>query len=201
MELLNDATNLLLSKGLEVRSPYIPYLQEVDMVKKQRFLAGWWGQQRPLTAAEITHLFSNIQTNHLGSTISTGFGQVAQLDELREYMKRGKEISKKQIENLRKYLDDNNLPVPNTWDSLVQVTNEPPFSDKLMMYQMSMMTAAGIGNYGTAISATQRHDIGTDYTRLLAEIGHFAQDSMNLQIKYEWLERPPHAADRDELMK
>jgi len=40
MELFNETTNLLLSKSLEVRSPYIPYLQKVDMVEKQRFLAG-----------------------------------------------------------------------------------------------------------------------------------------------------------------
>lgn len=201
MELFNEATKVLLSKGLEVRSPYIPYLQQVDMVEKQRFLAGWWGKQRPLTAAEITHLYSNIQTNQMGSTVATGFGQVTQLSEIREYMKRGKEVSKKQIDVLGKYLDENDLPIPSTWDTLVQVTTEAPFSDKLMMFQISMMTASGIGNYGTAISATQRHDIGADYTRLLAEILHFAQDGMNLQIKYEWLERPPHAADRNELMK
>jgi hypothetical protein len=201
MELFNETAKVLLSKGLEVRSPYIPYLQEVDMVEKKRFLAGWWGKQRTLTASEITHLYSNIQTNHMGSAVTTGFGQVAQLDEIREYMKRGKDISKKQIEIFSTYLKENNLPVPNTWDALVQPINVSPFSDKLMMFQISLMTASGIGNYGTAISATQRHDIGADYTRLLAEIGHFAQDGMNLEIKYEWLERPPHAADRDELMK
>lgn len=75
MELFNETTNLLLSKSLEVRSPYIPYLQKVDMVEKQRFLAGWFGEQRPLTAAEITYFYSNIQTNSFGKALLTGFAK------------------------------------------------------------------------------------------------------------------------------
>lgn len=35
----------------------------------------------------------------------------------------------------------------------------------------------------------------------LAQIGLYAEDGLNLQIKHAWLERPPHAADRDQLMK
>jgi hypothetical protein len=201
MELFNEAAGLLLSKGLEIRSPFIPYLEEVDMVEQQRFLAGWWGKQRPLTAGEITHLYSNIQTNHLGSAMATAFGQVASSEDVKEYMKRGKEIAKKHVEVFSDYLHKNDLPSPNTWDTLIQPINESPFSEKLMMFHISLMNASGVGNYGTAISATLRRDVGADYTRLLGEIGHYAEDGMNLQIKNGWLERPPHAADRDELMK
>ncbi|SEN04905.1 hypothetical protein SAMN05192533_108165 [Mesobacillus persicus] len=71
MELFNEATNLLLSKGLEVRSPYIPYLEKIDMVEKQQFLAGWWGKQRPLTAAEIAHLYSNINGHNRNNWLWT----------------------------------------------------------------------------------------------------------------------------------
>ncbi|MGY3717360.1 DUF3231 family protein [Sutcliffiella cohnii] len=201
MELFNETTDLLLSKGLEVRSPYIPYLEEVDMVEKQHFLAGWWGKQRPLTAAEITHLYSNIQTNFMGIAVITGFAQVAKLEDIKSYFKRGKEISKKQVQIFVKYLRDEDLPSPTTWDAEVQVTTESPFSDKLMLYQISMMTAAGMGNYGTAIAASPRRDIAVDYVRLQGEIGLYAEDGLNLQIKHAWLERPPHAADRDQLMK
>lgn len=201
MELFNDTTNILLSKGLEVRSPYIPYLQEVDMVEKQHFLAGWWGEQRPLTAAEITHLYSKIQTNHMGSAVITGFAQVTESKDVREYFRRGKEIAKKHVEVFSKYLHENDLPAPVTWDAQVQDTTESPFSDKLMLYMISLMTAAGMGNYGTAISVSPRRDIGADYVRLQGESGLYAEDGLNIQIKHAWLERPPHAADRDRLMK
>ncbi|WP_026562716.1 DUF3231 family protein [Bacillus sp. J37] len=201
MELFNETTDLLLSKGLEVRSPYIPYLQEVDMVERQNFLAGWWGKQRPLTAPEITHLYSNIQTNYMGTAVITGFAQVVNSKEIRDYFRRGKEIGMKQIKVFSKYLQENNLPVPVTWDPLVQDITESPFSDKLMLYQISMMTAAGMGNYGTAISASPRRDIGADYVRLQGEVGLYAEDGLNLQIKNAWMERPPHAADREKIMK
>ncbi|MDZ5472953.1 DUF3231 family protein [Bacillus sp. 31A1R] len=201
MELFNETTDLLLKKGIEVRSPYIPYLQEVDMVEKQHFLAGWWGEQRPLTAAEITHLFSNIQTNHMGTAVITGFAQVAKSKDVRDYFKRGKEISKEQIEVFSKSLHEDDLPAPVTWDAQVQDTTESPFSDKLMLFQISLMTAAGMGNYGTAISASPRRDIAAVYVRLQGEIGLYAEDGLNLLIKHAWLERPPHAADRDQLMK
>ncbi|MEW9052088.1 MAG: DUF3231 family protein [Neobacillus sp.] len=200
MELFNETTDLLLSKGIEVRSPYIPYLEEVDMVEKQHFLAGWWGKQRPLTAAEITHLYSNIQTNYMGVAVITGFAQVVKDEGIREYFRRGKEISQKQIDVFSNYLHKEDLPVPVTWDAQVQVTTESPFSDKLMLYQIAMMTAAGMGNYGTALSASPRRDIAADYVRLQGEIGLYAEDGLNLQIKHAWLERPPHAADRDQLM-
>ncbi|WP_078433732.1 DUF3231 family protein [Metabacillus halosaccharovorans] len=201
MELFNETTDLLLTKGLEVRSPYIPYLQEVDMVERQHFLAGWWGKQRPLTAPEITHLYSNIQTNYMGTAVITGFAQVTNLKEIRDYFRRGKEIAMKQIKVFGEYLHENNLPVPITWDPLVQDITESPFSDKLMLYQISMMSAAGMGNYGTAISASPRRDIGADYVRLQGEVGLYAEDGLNLLIKHAWMERPPHAVDRDELMK
>ncbi|WP_264196054.1 DUF3231 family protein [Metabacillus niabensis] len=110
MELFNETTDLLLSKGLEVRSPYIPYLQEVDMVERQHFLAGWWGKQRPITAPEITHLYSNIQTNYIGTAVITGFAQVVNSKDVRDYLIRGKEISMKQIEVLSKYLQESDLP-------------------------------------------------------------------------------------------
>jgi hypothetical protein len=201
MELFNQTSNLLLSKGLEIRSPYIPYLQEVDMVEKQHFLAGWWGEQRPLTAAEITHLYSNIQTNQLGTAITTGCGQAAKNKDVKEFMARGKVIAKKHVEVLSKYLHENDLPVPASWDTHVTDITESPFSDKLMMYMISMMTASSMGNYGAALSASQRRDIAADYIRIMGEIGLFAEDGVNIEIKHEWLEKPPQAANRNQLMK
>lgn len=197
MELFNETTNLLLSKGLEVRSPYIPYLQKVDMVEKQRFLAGWFGEQRPLTALEITHFYSNIQTNFFGKALLTGFSQVVELEELREYLNRGKQMAQKHVDIFSNHLKQGDLPAPTTWDGDVYITTDSPFSDKLIMYHVSLIVASGMGNYGVALSASPRRDIATEYSRLLAETGLYAEDGANLLIKHEWMERPPHAVNRD----
>ncbi|HZG72449.1 MAG TPA: DUF3231 family protein [Chondromyces sp.] len=201
MELFNEATGLLLSKGLEVRSPHIPYPQEVEFIKQQRFLAGWFGEQRPLTAMEITHLYANIQTNQLGEAITTGFAQTAKLKEVRNHMVRGNEVAKKHVQIFTKHLRENDLPAPATWAAEVQVSTEAPFSDKLIMFHVGNLSSTGMGNYGTAMSLSPRHDLATEYGRLLTEVGLYAEDGMNLSIKHGWLEKPPHAANRNELMK
>lgn len=200
-ELYNKSTSLLLSKGIGIRPPYIPYQTEVNFVKKQSFLAGWFGEQRPLTGHEIMNLYANLQTNQIGKAIILGFAQVATSDKIREFMQRGKEVAKKHIDILSKYLSEYDLPAPITWDHEVINETEPPFSDKLMMYHISLLSASGIGNYGAAISMSQRRDITTNYARLTAEAGQYAEDGMNIMIDNAWLERPPHAADRGELIK
>ncbi|MCP1158848.1 DUF3231 family protein [Bacillus infantis] len=201
MELMNETKDLLLSKGLEVRSPYIPPLAKPEMVKGEHFLAGWLGKQRPLTAIEITHLFANIQTNYFGGTLVTAFAQCVKDEEVKQYFVRGKQITKKHTRIFSRYLQENDLPAPVTWDAEITDSQEPPFSDKLMMFQLNMMSAAGIGNYGTAMSASPRRDIAADYSRLLAEVGLYAEDGAQILINHEWMEKPPHAADRDKLIK
>lgn len=199
-ELYNESTSLLLSKGLEIRPPYIPYPKEVKFVEKQHFLSGWFGERRPLTAQEIMHFYSNIQTNKLGEALVIGFGQVVISDRVRGYLQRGKEIAKKHISVFSKYLMENDLPAPMTWDHEVEPITEAPFSDKLMMYHVSLMSASSIGNYGFASSMCQRRDIATDYVHLSAEAGKFAEDGINIMIDNGWLEQPPQTADRDNLM-
>ncbi|XIH33397.1 hypothetical protein C1N70_14190 [Cytobacillus firmus] len=56
-------------------------------------------------------------------------------------------------------MHDNDLPAPVTRDAQVQAATESHFFDKIMFYQISMMTAAGMGNCGTALSASSRRGI------------------------------------------
>ncbi|ARK32671.1 DUF3231 family protein [Halalkalibacter krulwichiae] len=192
-ELYNEVTDLLLKKGLEIRAPQIPYHKEITFVEKQSFLAGWLGEQRPLTGTEIMYLHANIQTNNIGQAIALGFAQVAQDQEVKAYMKRGSDIAKKHIELFSKQLLDHNLPAPMSSHFEVLPEKIPPFSDKLMMYHTGLMSSAGMGNYGISMSLSQRRDLVTNYARLVAEVGTYADDGLSLMIKHAWLERPPHA--------
>lgn len=58
------------------------FLEKVDFVKGQNFLAGSFGHKRSITSKEITHLFVCVQTNAIGKTFVTGFAQVAQNKEV-----------------------------------------------------------------------------------------------------------------------
>jgi hypothetical protein len=199
MELYNETTELLLSKGLEIRSPNIPYPTTVEFVEKQNFLAGWFGEKRPLSGIEITHLYANIQTNKLGEALTLGFAQVAKRKDVKDYILRGLEMAKKHIEKFSKHLKADSLPIPMPWDQSVTTSTEPPYSEKLLMYHVGLLSSAGMGNYGVSMSLSPRRDLASLYGEMIGEVGLYAEDGANINIKHKWMERPPQAADRDEL--
>jgi hypothetical protein len=70
-----------------------------------------------------------------------------------------------------------------------------------MMYHYGLMIYDGVGNYGVAISESQRSDLVVDYSRLSAEILKFSEDGVNLMIAEGWLEQPPLTSDRKGMSK
>ena len=201
LELKTQTTQLLLEKGLAVRPPFIPYPQKIEFVQRQSFILEGLGRRESLTGTEVTNLHANVETNQLGTSLATAFSQVAKSDKVRKYILRGKEIALKHIKVFRSYLEMNSLPVPMSFDQEITDSTESPFSDKLMMFQFSLMIYAGIGNYGISISESQRTDLVVDYSRLTVEILKFSEDGVNLMIANEWLEQPPLSANRRDLAK
>jgi len=199
---IQDLTrDLMLKQGTYVRPPFTSYPDKVDFVHKQSFLAGYFGEKRPLVVQEITMLFNNIQTNSIGKTLIIGFAQTAQSNEVKEYFKRGKQIAQKHMDIFSEFLKKEDLPAPMTWDTAVTDSTNQVFSDKLMMFHVSSMIAAGIGNYGASMSGSPRRDLGVKYASLIPEIALYAEDGANIMIKNEWLEEPPQTDKRNQLIK
>ncbi|MDR4949922.1 DUF3231 family protein [Neobacillus cucumis] len=63
---LDTIINVLLTKGMYIRPPFIPYPQKAEYVHKESFFNALFGDRRALTSLEITHLFFNTLTNSLG---------------------------------------------------------------------------------------------------------------------------------------
>jgi hypothetical protein len=197
---LQDLTReLMLEQGTYIRPPFISVPDKVDFVDKQKFLSGIKSRRRALTSVEITHLFMNIQTNQIGKALIMGFIQVAQDKEVKEYLQRGKKIAQKHVDLFSDILKNNDIPAPMFWDAAVTDSTTQVFSDKLISFHISAMIAAGIGNYGAAMAASPRKDIGVKYASLIPEIALYAEDGANIMIKNSWLEEPPMADDRDQL--
>lgn len=196
---LRRVKELLLSKGLYIRSPYIPTPDNNDFVKRQNFLSGFFGEKRALTGMEITNLYANFQRNAFGQATLIGFSQVAQNKDVANYFVRGKEIAKKHCQVFDSILKEEDLPVPMSWDAEVSTSTTFTFSDKIMMFYTTSLIALSVGYYGTSIAMSPRRDLGVHYTRLSAEILKFAEDGANIMINNGWLEQPPIAADRDQL--
>jgi hypothetical protein len=199
MKLYNDACDLLLKKGAFIRSPTIAPMEKAEYLQNDSFFSGLIGRHRPLTAIELAHISKNTETNSIGRTFISGFSQTAKSSEVRKYMERGTEIAAKHETVFRDILIKDGVPLPSSWDSTISQSIQPPFSDKLMMFQITSLTALSVAGYGTAIGTSLRKDLGGHYTRLVAEILQFADDGAKLMIKNRWLEQPPQNIDREAL--
>ncbi|MDQ0300089.1 hypothetical protein J2S78_002536 [Salibacterium salarium] len=200
-KLIKMTNDVLKSKGLYVRSPYLPKAEMFDYVKKQSFLTGFFGEKRPLLGTEITNLYANFQRNALGSATMMGYSQIAQDNEVMQYFIRGKDLAQKHCEIFDTYLKDNDLSSLSMLDSEVTGSTDFVYSDKKMMFYCSSLNALSIGYYGASMSMSPRRDIGLMYSRLVAEIAKYADDGAKLMIKKGWMEEPPRAIDREELAK
>ncbi|WP_419956477.1 DUF3231 family protein [Neobacillus niacini] len=192
---------IMLKQGTYIKPPYISIPDKVDFVKKQQFLAGFFGPKRAITGVEITHLFLNVQTNAIGKALITGFAQTTENEEIKQFLYRGKQIAQKHVDIFSDFLKKEDLPAPMSWDTAVSDSKTSVFSDKLIMFHITGMIAAGIGNYGMAMAASPRRDIGLRYATLIPEISLYAEDGANIMINHGWLEEPPQAEDRDQLIK
>jgi hypothetical protein len=201
MQLYDRSTELLLSKGLFIRSPNLPNTGEIEFIKKQSFMLDVFGEKRPLVASEVDHLFANMQRNALGVATLTGFSQVAKKKDIKQFFLKGLEIGNKHIRLFRGKLEESKLPAPMGWDSEITSSTTYTFSDKLMMFYISGLISLSIGYYGTAVSQSPRGDIASMYNRLSLEVQMYSEDGANIMIKNRWLEQPPMASDRDELIR
>ncbi|MFP7296638.1 DUF3231 family protein [Neobacillus niacini] len=198
MQLYKVSKDLLLAKGLYVRSPVIPN-EKVEFVNKQAFLFDVIGEKRPLIVAEAGNLFANIQRNILGVATLIGFSQVAKDKEVTQFFLRGIDIGKKHVKVFGKKLEECNLPVPASLTAEVTNSTAYTFSDKLMMFFTTGLISLSIGYYGTGVAQSPRMDLGVMYNRLSLEVQLYSEDGSNIMINQKWLEQPPMATDRGEL--
>ncbi|MBT2655793.1 DUF3231 family protein [Bacillus sp. ISL-18] len=196
MDLFEKTIDTMLTKGIYSRPPIIPAPESVDFVKHQSFLTGWFGQRRPLTGMEIGDITFNMNKMHMHVALKVAFSQVVESKKVRQFVKRGAEISNKHIAAFEQVFREDKLNSPISWQSYVTNSTVSPFSDKWIMYQILLSSQVAVAFYGSALSVTNRRDLAEKYVGLSSELIRFAEDGMNLMIELGWLEEPPKAADR-----
>ncbi len=199
MELNEKVISLMQEKGIYSRPPFIPPSQIPHIAEKPGFLGNLFKETRPLTVLEIANLFVNIQTNVIGKAVMTAFSQVVSSPEIRDFFLRGKSMAQKHIEIFTEKLAEDDLPGTLPIEPLITDSTKAPFSDRLMLVHTATLIQAGMGNYGLAVSTSQRYDLAGIFVRLMAEVGAFSEDGANLLIQNGWLEEPPQAVDRRKL--
>ncbi|MCC2685156.1 MAG: hypothetical protein K0R75_2055 [Paenibacillaceae bacterium] len=202
IKLYNNTADVLFSKGLFVKPPYVSTSDTVDFIGNKSYLSGLFhSDHRPLNVIEIAHIHANVQSNMVGVTLLGGFAQAAESKSVRDCCSQGKEIAKKHAHIFAGLLTESDLPVSMPWDMEVTDSTVAPFSDKLIMFHITLIIASSISNYATASAASLRLDIASVYVRLSAENAKYAKNSVDTMIKNNWLEQPPQVTNHKKLAK
>ncbi|MDQ0257105.1 spore coat protein CotF [Evansella vedderi] len=194
-------TDLMLSKGLYTRPPNVPIPNSVEFVNNDNFFGNFFDSKRPLSAQEITQIFTIAEGNALGKATNMAFSQIAGDKQVRDYFLKGKETAHKNVKLFNDLLLEADIPTVKTYDGEITESTVSPFSDRLMLFQVSLVGTAGIGNYGLAVAQSQRKDVGLAFLRLFGEAIEYASEGAKLMVEKGWMEQSPLASDRDNLIK
>ncbi|PLT30035.1 DUF3231 family protein [Peribacillus deserti] len=196
----DDCTRYLLEKGLLPRSPYVSTEQTVEFVKDRNYLGGFnpLSRKRPLNTLEIAHIYRAIDTNTLGMKMILGFAQAAKEDEVRKYFNKGGEIAKAVIKEMGEVLLKNDIQVPATAGGNVTTSNASPFSDKMMMYCVSLFSSFSLGGNSVGTAFSLRHDLPAKLSIFMKDIAEYSHEGASIMIRHGWLEEPPQTLKQTE---
>ncbi|SFE59672.1 DUF3231 family protein [Alteribacillus iranensis] len=197
----HQTIELLLEKGHFQRDPYFYPEATPEFVSGQKFLDGFFGDQRPLAATEIVSLSFNIKKKVMEKTLTLAFSQVTTSKEVRKFLQTSQKVSDDQIKTLGNILHQDNLPVPMSWETEVTTSQEAPFSDKLMLYHIGFLLQTSQAYHGSGLGVAMRTDLVLTYEKIILKNLTLTKDWFDLMTKYKWLEQPPLAPDRKKMAK
>ncbi|WP_026673989.1 DUF3231 family protein [Alkalihalobacterium bogoriense] len=191
--LFNEISDTLLEKGIYTRPPFIEPPKKSDFIEDKDYLNGidLFSDQRFLNTIEISHVFANIEANVIGSTLTKAFAQTADIKEVREFMENAGQLSEKIVNSLTQFLTGSQLPAPMASETQVLSSSQPPFSDRMMMYEMTVLSSAGLSDYATSLATSSRNDLKRHYMDLINDTTKIAKKAETIMIKNHWLEQPP----------
>jgi hypothetical protein len=199
-DLFNRASETLLRKGLWYKPPYIPVPDRVEYIYQDTFFAGLLGDKRPMNALEIFHVYTRLQIKMIERALILGYSQVVQSQKIQNILSKGKQLIDKQVEGWSKILQDEDLPLPATWEHEISDSTESPFTDKLMMFAILTMMRNSVTMLGISFANCVRADIVTAFAGTIVALQGYAKDALDLMINSGWLEKIPQAADRKEII-
>ncbi len=196
--LYQEATTLMLSKGIYDRPPMIPYPKEVEYIEKYSYLSGF-GKKRPFNVSEITELFFNTERNYFSILLCMGLLQVVKDKEIHDFIQDGKKISEKQIQTFNDILMREEL-LGNVSTSM-EVTDSTvlPFSNRLVVTLFQALNTIDLTLIGHALAVSMRSDLAAYYQKYIIEIMAYSVKGFTLMVKRGWMQQPPHNPSRRDL--
>ncbi|OIK05453.1 hypothetical protein BIV60_27680 [Bacillus sp. MUM 116] len=197
------AAQFLLEKGVLVRPPFVSMPKEVHFIEEKNYRGGLnpFRETRSLNTIEVSLIHHAVETNLVGMQLMIGFAQVAENKEVQDYFTKGMKLSKKIEVDLGDFLRQSFIEPPATHAGKATTSKITPFSDKLMMYNTSLLATFGLGSNALGGAFSLRNDLPAKMALLSKDIFTFAQDGGKILIKNGWMEEPPQIEDRIQLTK
>ncbi|MDR4889803.1 DUF3231 family protein [Fredinandcohnia sp. QZ13] len=201
----NLCTQYLLEKGMLVRPPYVTMPHSVEFVKDTNYLGGLainpFNEKRTLNTVEVAHIHHSIESNITGMQMIIGFAQCAKNEEVKNFFNEGAELSKNIIKQLSETLLQSGIQSPETSGGHATRSTVAPFSDKLMMYCISVFCSFGLGGNSLGTAFSLRNDISAKMSIFMKDIFEYAHKGAKIMIKNGWMEEPPQMEERGKLIK
>lgn len=120
-----------------------------------------------------------------------GFAQSAENKVAADYFYKGGELAKGIIKEMSEIYLQNDLQVPATAGGNVTTSKIPPFSDKMMMYCVSLFCSFSLGGNSLGTAFSLRNDLPTKLSVFMKDIFEFAHEGAKIMIGQGWMEEPP----------
>ncbi|NRD78271.1 DUF3231 family protein [Bacillus sp. BRMEA1] len=200
-KMYHQTIELLLEKGNFQRDPLFYPAKNPEYISSKDFSDGFFRKGRKLAATEIISISFNIKKSIMAKTLTIAFSQVAQTKEVRKFFTDSEKTADKQIKAFAKIMQDDNLPVPKSWETEVTTSTDSPFSDKLMLYHIGFLFQAAQNYHGVGLASAMRTDLVTTYEGTILKNLMVTKEWFDLMVKNKWLEQPPLAPNRTEIAK
>ncbi|MEH7300375.1 DUF3231 family protein [Neobacillus drentensis] len=189
----HECTKYLLDKGLIPRSTYVSTTKEVEFVKEKGYLSGFnpLSEKRSLNTVELAIIYHAIESNVIGMQMIYGFAQCVEKKDVSKFFTKGGELAAGIIKEMSEILLENNIQVPATAGGNVTTSTLAPFSDKLMMYCVSIFCGFSLGGNSIGTAFSLRNDLPAKFSIFMKDIFEYAHEGAKIMIKHGWMEEPP----------
>ena len=196
-------TNYLLGKGVLAKPPSVTMPKQAEFIENKNYMSGLnpLTERRSLNTIEVGYINESIENNILGMQLMTGFAQVSKESEVKTYFIKGKELSKNIITELSAVLLQSDIQPPSTWGGKATDSTKSPFSDKLMMYIISLISSSALGFNALGTSFSMRSDLHVKLGLIVKSIFMYSEKGGKIMIAHKWMEEPPQMEDRNQLTK
>jgi len=196
-------TNYLLGKGVLAQPPSVTMPKRIEFIESNNYMSGFnaFSEKRSLNTIEVGYINEALESNILGMQLMTGFAQVAKENDVKTYFIEGKEISKNIITEISAVLLQSDIQPPSTWAGKATDSTKTPFSDKLMMYLISLISTSALGFNALGTSFSMRGDLHVKLAVIVKNTFTYSKKGGKMMIKHGWMEEPPQMEDRNQLTK